>query len=281
MQFNNSVGPGLQGKEINSFLQRPAEQTNFKDLNNKELQVLLTLAINALREKGITFSPSVPQAPKPPDIFDNAKFEQIACAGLQPKYNGSSDELIPMLNAIHIRRQNEVWYSATFLIQDGVTIDLVRHFSQVKQATIQDNAKELWDVPTSLTLRHTRGTAMYNTRLQALFLMNSLTADFVALLHSRIDPKYSTDGPVLLFMMCTHLHHNHLAFVESIKNKIRLATLSEHKNDVPAFLRFLQDNLHLIKATGAAENSHNDLIPQILLQLQTTTIPLFQQSALK
>jgi hypothetical protein len=81
--------------------------------------------------------------------------------------------------------------------------------------------------------------------------------------------------------MCTHIHHNHLSFVESIKNKIRLASLPEYKNDVPLFLRFLQNNLHLITLTGAADNAHNDLIPHILLQLRTTTIPLFQQSVLK
>ncbi len=90
--------------------------------------------------------------------------------------------------------------------------------------------------------------------------MNSLTTDFVALLHSRIDQKYSTDGPTLLFTMCFHLHRNHLAFLESIKNKIRLSTLVEFKNDVPSFLRFLQDNLHLITSTGAADNANNDLI---------------------
>jgi hypothetical protein len=68
--------------------------------------------------------------------------------------------------------------------------------------------------------------------LLCVFLVNSLTNDFAALLYSRIDPKYSSDGPLLLYTMCTHLHRNHLTSVESIKNKIRMMTLSEHK-EVP------------------------------------------------
>ena len=91
----------------------------FNDLNNAELQVLVTQAVNTLSDRGISFPTSVPQAPKIPDVFNSAKFKQIAFAGLQPKYNGSPNELIPMLNAIHIQRQNEVWYAATFLIQDS------------------------------------------------------------------------------------------------------------------------------------------------------------------
>jgi hypothetical protein len=274
------VTPGQSSATSTPFLHRPTSSSNFNDLNDEELQVLTSLALNALRTRGISMN-AIPHVPKVPDIFDNAKYEQIACAGLQPKYNGSPDELIPTLNMIHIRRQNEVWYAATFLRQDDSNIDLVRQFSQIKHETVQSKAKELWDSPTSMSSRHTRGTETYNSRLLALFLTNSLTADFAALLHSHIDPNYSTDGPTLLFTMCNHIHHNHLAFVESIKNKNPLATLSEYKNDVPAFLRYLQDNLRLITSTGAADNSHNDLILHILLQLRSTTIPLFQQSVLK
>ncbi len=115
-------------------------------------------------------------------------------------------------------------------------MDLVRNFSQVTQTTIKNSASVLWDDPDSLNLRYKRGTATYNSRLLALFLMNSITPDFAFLIHSRIDLRYSSDGPSVLFTMCTHVHRSHLAFVESIKNKIRLSTLQEYKNDVPTYL---------------------------------------------
>jgi hypothetical protein len=97
------VTPAQQGRSSSTLFQDQTTSTNFRDLNNEELQVLVTLAINTLRDRGIAFNTTIPSAPKVPDIFDNAKFEQIACAGLQPKYDGSPNELIPTLNAIHIR----------------------------------------------------------------------------------------------------------------------------------------------------------------------------------
>lgn len=111
--------------------------------------------------------------------------------------------------------------------------------------------------------------------------MNSITQDLAALLHGRIDLKYCSDGPLLLFFMCQNVHRTHLAFIESVKHKIRKANLQEFQNDVPKYLRFLTDNLKLISLTGATENEHNDLLPHLLLQLRGTTIPTFQQAILK
>jgi hypothetical protein len=48
-----------------------------------------------------------------PDIYSNARFEQIACAGLSVKFDGTAENLIPTLDLIHICRLNEVWNSAT------------------------------------------------------------------------------------------------------------------------------------------------------------------------
>ncbi len=78
-------------------------------------------------------------------MWDNAKVEQIICAGLKPPYDGTADNLIPTLNLINIRRRNEVWYSATIIEQDGKYIDLITQFSEVKEATITQNSKLLWD----------------------------------------------------------------------------------------------------------------------------------------
>jgi hypothetical protein len=264
---SSSVTPGQTSTTSTPFLHRNASSLNFNDLNDEELQVLTNLALNALKNRGILYPPPIPPTPKPPDIFDNANYEQIACACLQPTYNGSPDELILTLNMIHIRHLNKVWYAAMFLFQGNSNIDLVRRFSQVKQETVQNKARELWDNPNSMTLRHTREMETYNSRLLALFLTNLLTADFAALLHSQIGPIYSTDGPTLLFTMCNHIHSNHLAFVESIKNKIRLAIKT---TSLPSY----------VTLTITYNSSHQHLTPHILLQSCSTTILLFQQSVL-
>jgi hypothetical protein len=72
------------------------------------------------------------------------KDKQIACTGIKPLYDGSPQELIPTLNAIHIRSQNESWYRATFILQDGETLDLVRQFSKVKHNVVLNQARLLW-----------------------------------------------------------------------------------------------------------------------------------------
>jgi hypothetical protein len=122
------VTPGHPGTPPDQFLHCSDEWKDFRDLNNYDLQILATLALNALHDRGILFPKTMHLTPKTPDIFDNAKFEQIACAGLQPKCNGSLDELIPTINAIHIWHQNKVWYSATFMVQQGISFDLIGFF---------------------------------------------------------------------------------------------------------------------------------------------------------
>jgi len=225
-------------------------------------------------------SPPLPVPTKQFDMWENAKVEQIICAGLKPAYDGTPDNLIPTLNLINIRRRNEVWNSATYILQGSEQVDLVTQFSKVKEETIINQAKKLWDTVDASTQSHTRGATTYNSRLLGLFLMNSLTPEFAALLHSRIDSKYCIDGSLLLHTMCQHIHRNHLAFVESIKTKIRESTLVEFNNDVPKYLRFLTSNIKLITATGAEDADHNDLIPHLLQQLCSTNIP-FQQTILQ
>jgi hypothetical protein len=167
-----------------------------------------------------------------------------------------------------------------FMFINGQKINLLKDFSWISLQMAQQQATMLWNVPNADTLHHTCGTPLYNSRLFALFLLNSLMPDFAALLHSCSDNGHTMDGPLLFLTICNHVHCNHLAFIESIKHKIRLSTLNEHKNDVPAYLRFLQDNLCIISSTGGANMVHSDLIPHIFMQLRNTTIPLFQQKIL-
>jgi hypothetical protein len=262
------------------FPDRPRLSVN--DLDDTALSLLSNAIMEAMSTRGLSNMPQpIVSSSGKPDIYDNARFEQIACTGLQQKYDGSLDRLIPTINLIHICHQNEVWSSATYIMQDGKKLDMIQQFSQVLPQTVQDQAKLLWDDPDVDVNRHKRGTATYTARLFGVFLLNSFTPEFAALLHSRIDPKYSADGPLLFIIMCCHIHRNHLAFVESIKNRIWLATLSDHKNDVAGYLHFLHNNLRIITSTGSDAKAHNDLLPHIFMQLRFTTIPIFQQKVLE
>jgi hypothetical protein len=49
----NPVTPGHYNNENSSFLSRPQPHGNFRDLDNDELQVLISLAMNTLKDRGL------------------------------------------------------------------------------------------------------------------------------------------------------------------------------------------------------------------------------------
>lgn len=116
------TSPVRTDKTLNESFLHKAPNTNFAELNDDKLLVLATLAAKTLRDHNVSSAVTITPEPKQPNMFDNAKFEQLACAGLTPTYDSSAAGLIPMLNAIHIRRKNEVWYSATMIIQSQDSI---------------------------------------------------------------------------------------------------------------------------------------------------------------
>ena len=158
------VTPAPNFRQASSTLTSDSHRT-FQNLDDNELSVLAALAINTLKERGLQHLLPISQhQPKPPDMFDNAKIEQIICSGIHPRYDGAPSSLLPTLNLIHIRRKNEVWYPATIIMQDNETIDMVQHFSKIKESTILSQAKTLWDAPDSHQQSHTRGTPTYYAR---------------------------------------------------------------------------------------------------------------------
>jgi hypothetical protein len=218
---------------MRDFTRQP---TSMAALADAELQQLLALTFDALTARNLPLPRALSSSHSAKhEIYDNARFEQIACTGLPQKYDGSPDNLIPTLNLIHIRRLNEVWGDATYFTRNGVKIDLIQHFSKVTLQEVKEHVTA-WTVPDASLLRHKRGTALYNSRLFGLFLMNSLTPEFSSLLYSRLDTRFSLDGQLMFVTLCNHIHRNHLAFVESVKTKIRMSSLAEFKNDVPDYL---------------------------------------------
>ena len=93
-------------RDASAFLRRP-NSDKFSELNDDELLVLASLATKTLRDRG-AYTAQLTALSKTHDVWDNAKLEQIICNGLKPRYDGSPSNLIPTLNMIHIRRQNEV-----------------------------------------------------------------------------------------------------------------------------------------------------------------------------
>jgi hypothetical protein len=71
------------------FLRRLPPQQDIAGMTDEELVNLMSVAASALRDRGSPSFLPPSQSLKVPDIFDNAKYEQIACAGIKPHYDGS------------------------------------------------------------------------------------------------------------------------------------------------------------------------------------------------
>jgi hypothetical protein len=81
----------------------------FQEYGDQDLRLMIEAATATLRSRGLIHAslpplpPTVVQSSCPPDIWDNAKVEQIICSGLKPLYDGTPEKLIPTMNLIHIR----------------------------------------------------------------------------------------------------------------------------------------------------------------------------------
>jgi hypothetical protein len=73
------------------------------------------------------------------------------------------------------------------------------------------------------------------------------------------------------------MHRNNIAFVESIKRKIRDSTLSQFGDDVSKYILNIKDNLQLITTSDANTPPHNDLLIYLFTQLRLWKVPLFKE----
>jgi len=97
----------------------------------------------------------------------NAKYEDICCRPIKPTYDGSEANLMPFLLRLDIRRQDEGWASATYLVFEAKTYDLTTQFALVTEAMLLASAAERWDAPTVDNDKHTIGHTTCSARLLA------------------------------------------------------------------------------------------------------------------
>jgi hypothetical protein len=227
----------------------------------------LTAASNTPRQTLHHGQPHV-GIPKPPEYYNNAKYEDIISKPIKPPYDGSSEQLIPFLNRLDIRRQDKGWYPITFLTIHGIKYDLIRHFAKIDESIMLQEAELRWSSPHVSVDKHTIDHSTFNARVLARLLLGSVTDEFCIIIISRISQEYRNDGPLILWIICNNIHRNNIAFVESIKRRVRESTLSQFGDDVPKYILYIKDNLRLITTSDTDATLHNDL----LVYLFTTTL---------
>jgi hypothetical protein len=151
-------------------------------------------ASQASHNSTLTLSPSIPPKLWTNDHYNNAKYEDIICRPITPTYDVAPDTLIPFLNRLDIRRQDETWKSITFITHDNNTYNLLRHFAKIPITTMISLAADRWKSPTldinKYTFSHT-----YNARCLTRLLLAPVSDDFQVTIIGRIDQDLCNDGP--------------------------------------------------------------------------------------
>jgi len=215
------------------------------------------------------------------DHYNKAKYEDIICRPLKPPYDGMPDQLVPFLNRLGLRHQDESWSSITYIKQGEITHDLIRHFAKINEDTVTDLARHRWSATTVNTDKLTFGHETYNARCLGRLILSSQTDELALLIIARLDPSLRSDGPMILWSICHHIHRNNVAFVESTKQKIRQATLSQFGDDITKYITYARDALHLITAAEDDTTTHKDLLTHIFATLSTSPVQHFKHAVQK
>jgi aromatic ring-opening dioxygenase LigB subunit len=142
-----------------------------------------------------------------------------------------------------------------FLSIHGTRYDLIHHFATIEKSVILQEAKVQWMSSHVSTNKHTINHSTFNARVLARLLLSSITDDFCITVINHIPLEYRNDGPLLLWIICNNIHRNNIAFVKSIKCRIRESTLSQFGTDVPKYIQHIKDNIRLITTSGDTATS--------------------------
>ena len=119
-----------------------------------------------------------------PDFHSLAKYEEIISKPLRPAYDGSPDGLIPFLNCLDIRRQDESWYPITFITIQNTRYDLIRQFTEIGESVILAETNLCWTSPTIQNDKFDINHPTYQARVLVKLLLASLTEEFcITVLH--------------------------------------------------------------------------------------------------
>ncbi len=159
---------------------------------------------------------------------------------IKPIYDGSEDQLIPFLSRLDIERQNEGWAPTTYIQLHDIKYNLTSNFASVKEADIIKLAENCWNAPTVDVNKHNADQITYNSRLLAIVFMNSITDELLTTILNHVPCLLHNDGTFLIWSLSHNIHQNNITFMEHVREKITLATLSQHNNDATKYIIFVK-----------------------------------------
>jgi hypothetical protein len=153
--------------------------------------------------------------------------------------------------------------------------DLIKQVAKIPETVIVQEAKFRWSATTIDKDKQNPQHPTFHSRLLAKLLLWSLTDDFCMTIINQLPTKLQNDGPLFLWTICNFIHRNNIAFVESVKQKIRLSTLLQVGNNVCKYIFHIKDNLCLITVNDSSPTNHNDLLIHVFTQLTSSSISSF------
>jgi hypothetical protein len=213
--------------------------------------------------------------------LNQARLEHFVSQGTTLKFDGDQEKLVPWVKRFRSLRTNAVWQSATYVVDDTHTYDLLTEFTKVAEATIRDQATARWTPANQAKSLSQENSNLYYSRILGKVIINSVTDDFYTILQNYAGIELSNDGPLLLWLILSHFHTSTVTYTERLRSAIRARSLAnDHKHDVEAYLLWLRLQLDILTTNLPTEDSSNkDLIEPIFVQLLTTSSKRLRRSA--
>lgn len=114
--------------------------------------------------------------------------------------------------------------------------DLTFEFAHVMEEQITELASTCWSSPTVAADKHSIGHDTYNSRLLAKCLLASISPELSLTFLNWIPTLYHNEGTYTLWALTNNIYQNNITYVESVREKIVTATVSQHDNDVEKYL---------------------------------------------
>jgi hypothetical protein len=150
---------------------------------------------------------------------------------------------MPFLLQLDIRHQDESWAPATYITLDTKKYDLTVDFAHVPEELLTTTASKCWMADTADVDKHTMGTKLYHSWLLAKCLLVSILSELSSTIINRIPTTCRNDGTYILWAITNNIYWSNIAFMETIREKIVLATVDQFGHDLEKYLMTIKNNL--------------------------------------
>jgi hypothetical protein len=275
MNYPNSIDTSNDREEPN------VKQTRRLKFTPEQLSQLIMACSTPVGQMSVPTQASLTSiaiAPSTAPVYvTNAKYEEICCKPIKPLYEGTEEDLIPFLLHLDIRSQDEGWAPATYITIEGNQYGLTIEFAHVNEDHVTECASKPWSSSTVAIDKHSIGHD--TSHLLAKCLLASIPLELPLTLLNCIPKLYCNDGTYILWALTNNIYKNYVAFVEHVREKIVMATVSQHDNNIEKYLIYIKNHLQMITTKPTSACQHRDLITSILCRLKTTSNQIFLRTS--